>query len=369
MPRTFEEIQDMQLGWFLIFFCVLLSCNSKRESTKPKRETLINTVYSSVTIEPDNVYKVNSTFSGNIEDILVQEGDLVKKGDILFILANKPIRLNQENEQLNQSLLLQSYKGRANVLEDLKLEFQTAKINYQNDSTNYFRFQNLYDQNACSKIELEKAEMAYRLSTSQLKSIQNKIIRKENELKTQINLAQNNVQISSLRAADGIISSRIDGKLFELFKKKGEYVSIQETMAIIGDHDKFFLKMLVDEVDIPKIQVGQKVVVELEAYKNQVFEARVSKISPKMDEKTQTFVVEAKFIKTPPKLYMGLTGEGNILIDSKHKALVIPRDYLLPGNKVETDHGLVTVKTGMANWDYIEILSGITENTIIYKPK
>jgi hypothetical protein len=66
---------------------------------------------------------------------------------------------------------------------------------------------------------------------------------------------------------------------------------------------------------------------------------------------------------------MGLTGEGNILIDSKHKALVIPRDYLLPGNKVETDMGLVSVKTGMANWDYIEILSGLTEKTIIYKPK
>jgi RND family efflux transporter MFP subunit len=359
----------MRFGWLFLSVSILYSCNSKRESTKPKRETLINTVYSSVTIEPDNVYKVNSTFSGNIEDILVYEGDLVKKGDILFILANKPIRLNQENEELNQSLLLQSYKGKANVLEDLKLESQSARINFQNDSSNYLRFQKLYQQNACSKIELEKAQIAYQLSKSQLKSAHNKITRKENELHTQLNQAQNNVRISSLRTADGIISSRIDGKLFQLFKKKGEYVSLQEPIAIIGDKDKFLLKMLVDEVDISKIKAGQKVLVELEAYKNQVFEALVSKISPKMDEKTQTFLIEAKFVKVPPKLYMGLTGEGNILIDSKHKALVIPRDYLLPGNKVETDMGLVSVKTGMANWDYIEILSGLTEKTIIYKPK
>jgi RND family efflux transporter MFP subunit len=359
----------MRFGWLFLSVSILYSCNSKRESTKPKRETLINTVYSSVTIEPDNVYKVNSTFSGNIEDILVYEGDLVKKGDILFILANKPIRLNQENEELNQSLLLQSYKGKANVLEDLKLESQSARINFQNDSSNYLRFQKLYQQNACSKIELEKAQIAYQLSKSQLKSAHNRITRKENELYTQLNQAQNNVRISSLRTADGIISSRIDGKLFQLFKKKGEYVSLQEPIAIIGDKDKFLLKMLVDEVDISKIKAGQKVLVELEAYKNQVFEALVSKISPKMDEKTQTFLIEAKFVKVPPKLYMGLTGEGNILIDSKHKALVIPRDYLLPGNKVETDKGLVSVKTGMANWDYIEILSGLTEKTIIYKPK
>ena len=359
----------MRFCWFFLLSTILFSCDSKRESTTPKRETLINTVYSSITIEPDNVYKVNSTFSGNIDEILVQEGDLVKKGDILFILANKPLRLNQENEEMNHSLLLQSYKGKANILEDLKLEFQSAKINFQNDSSNFFRFQKLYQQDACSKVELEKAQMAYKLSTSQLQTIHNRITRKENELHIQLNQAQNNVQISSLRTADGIISSRIDGKLFQVFKKKGEYVSLQEPIAIIGDHDKFLLKMLVDEVDIPKIKVGQKVLVELEAYKNEIFEARVSKIAPKMDEKTQTFMVEAKFNKTPPKLYMGLTGEGNILINSKHKALVIPRDYLLPGNKVETETGFVTVKTGMANWDYIEILSGITEKTIIYKPK
>lgn len=359
----------MRVRWLFPIITILVSCDSNRESTKPKRETLINTVYSSVTVEPINVYKVNSTFSGNIEDILVQEGELVKKGDILFVLANKPMRLTQENEELNHSLLLQSYKGRATVLDDLKLEFQSAKINFQNDSVNYYRFQKLYQQNACSKTELEKAQMAYQISTNQLKSVHNRITRKENELHTQLNQAQNNVQISSLRAADGIISSRIDGKLFQVFKKKGEYVSLQEPIAIIGDHDKFLLKLLVDEVDISKIKVGQKVLVELEAYKNQVFEARVSKIAPKMDEKTQTFLVEAKFVTPPPKLYMGLTGEANILIDSKHKALVIPRDFLLPGNKVETDKGLVLVKTGMANWDYIEILSGITEKTIIYKPK
>ncbi len=354
-------------------FCVLLffqlACNDQSESTKPKRETIINTVYSSVTIEPNNVYKVNSTFSGNIEEILFDEGDLVKKGDILFILANKPYQINQRNEELNHQFLLESFKGKANVMEDLKLEFQTTKINFQNDSANYFRFQNLFEQNACSKVELEKSKLAYQISNKQLEAIHNKIIRKEKEFHTQLNLSQNNIELSRLRTADGIISSKINGKLFQLLKKKGEYASLQEPLAIIGDEKNYYLKMLVDEVDIPKIKLGQKVLVRLEAYKNQVFEATVSRISPKIDEKTQTFQIDAKFKTIPPKLYMGLTGEGNILVDSKHKVLVIPRSYLQPGNKVETDNGLITIKTGIANWDYIEIISGINENTIIYKPK
>jgi len=96
-------------------FCVILffhlACKNKRESTKPRRETIINTVYSSVTIEPNDVYKVNSTFSGNIEEILFDEGDIVKKGDILFILANKPFQLNERNEELNHQFIISNRKN------------------------------------------------------------------------------------------------------------------------------------------------------------------------------------------------------------------------------------------------------------------
>jgi hypothetical protein len=80
-------------------------------------------------------------------------------------------------------------------------------------------------------------------------------------------------------------------------------------------------------------------------------------------------VVEAIFERAPSNLYMGLTGEGNIVIQEKKKTLVIPRAYLQDGNKVETDDGLVVVKTGLSNWEFIEILSGIDEKTKIYKPE
>jgi HlyD family secretion protein len=366
---TFGEIQNMRFSWFFLGVTILFSCSSNRESTKPSRQTIVNTVYSSVIIEPVNVYKVNSTISGNIEDILVQEGDLVKKGDILFLLSNNSNRINQQNAQLNYQFMVDSYVGKNNLLEELKLSHLSAKMAFQNDSINAVRFQNLYAQNACSKIDLERAVLTYKLSQTHLKSIKQSISRKENELKNQVGQSRNNLQISALKSADGIITSNIDGKLFQLFKEKGEYVSLQESIAILGDKNQFILKMLIDEVDIPKIKIGQQVWVELEAYKGKVYEAKVTKIAPKMNEKTQTFELEAQFKSPPTKLYMGLTGEGNIVLHTKQKALVIPRDYLLPGNKVETEKGLVSVTIGLANWDVIEILSGITENTLIYKPQ
>jgi hypothetical protein len=50
------------------------------------------------------------------------------------------------------------------------------------------------------------------------------------------------------------------------------------------------------------------------------------------------------------------------------KSLVIPADFLLPGNMVETESGKVKVGIGHTNWDYVEVLSGLKENTVILKP-
>ena len=49
--------------------------------------------------------------------------------------------------------------------------------------------------------------------------------------------------------------------------------------------------------------------------------------------------------------------------------MFIPREYLQPGNKVETDKGLVAVTTGLSNWTYVEIVAGLNEGTVIYKPE
>jgi multidrug efflux pump subunit AcrA (membrane-fusion protein) len=177
------------------------------------------------------------------------------------------------------------------------------------------------------------------------------------------------MDVSSLRTDDFYIRSNIEGKVYQLFKEKGELVSMQEPLAILGNKKEFRVKMLIDEVDITKVDLKQKVLVTLEAFGDRVFEASIVKIASKMDERTQTFEVEAEFTKAPKKMYMGLTGEGNIIINERKRALVIPREYLMVGNKVETNDGIKVVKTGISNWNFIEILSGLDENSVIYKPQ
>lgn len=352
---------------FLIL--ILFSCADERESTKVSQKEMVEAVYSSILIEPMNVYKVNASITGYIESLNVKEGDIVKAGDILCVISSKPIQLNQQNAALNYELLKDTYSGEANLIEEMKLELQSAKLKMQNDSLNFSRFKALYDKNASSKFEYDNAALTYEISKNNYKSLKKRIVRKENELKNQINQSKNNLNASNLKTDDYTLKSNINGKVFQVMKEKGEFISMQEPFAIIGDKENFKLKMLIDEVDISRIDLGQKVLVTLEAFKNELFEAKIDKIAPKMDERTQTFEVEALFTKGPKKMYMGLTGEGNIVINEKKNALVIPREYLMPGNKVETENGIVSVTTGLSNWSFIEITSGIEEGTVIYKPE
>ena len=190
----------------------------------------------------------------------------------------------------------------------------------------------------------------------------------KNELRTAVKLTQNNFNTASIARDDFTVTSKMDGKVYSLFKEPGEIITSMEPIATIGSANRFVIKLLVDEVDIVRIHNAQEVLIDLEAYADTIFKAQVSKIYPKKDERNQTFTVEAIFIDPPEVLYPGLSGEANIIIAKKETVLTIPKAYLIDNDKVKTDEGIVTVKTGLQNMDAIEILSGINKDTYIYKP-
>jgi multidrug efflux pump subunit AcrA (membrane-fusion protein) len=112
------------------------------------------------------------------------------------------------------------------------------------------------------------------------------------------------------------------------------------------------------------------VVITLDSYKNEVFEAKITKISSIMNERSKTFLVEAKFIKAPAKLYPRMTFEANIILRTKEKGLLIPRNYLLADSIATLANGdKKIVKTGLKDFQKIEILSGLSVTDEIIKPK
>ncbi len=167
---------------------------------------------------------------------------------------------------------------------------------------------------------------------------------------------------------DFLLRSFFDGKVYEIRKKVGELVIQQEPIAYVGDKNIFIIELQIDEVDIARIKIGQRLIVSFDALGKKPFEATVSKIYPKMDLKMQTFKIEANFINQPDNLYPGFTGEGNVLIQKIDNALTIPTEYLINGNKVLTENGEKSVKIGLKTLNKVQILSGIDAKTRLTKP-
>lgn len=359
----------MRLFLFLALSVTLLSCSEEKDKIRPVERSLTESVYSSVTIQPDSLYQVYAIVAGILDKTLVEEGDAVLKGAIIMQINNNTPKLNTQNTKLALDLAMENYNGSATILDGIKDEISAAKLKFNNDSINYFRQKNLWDQHIGSKVQYDTKKLNYELASNNLSLLQSRYNRTKNELQTLVKQAQNNYKTSLINTKDFAVKSKINGKVYALYKEPGEIITTMEPLASIGSATRFNIDMLVDEVDIVRVAKGQEVVIHLDAYDGKVFKGYVSKIYPKKDERNQTFKVEAIFNVAPKVLYPGLSGEANIIIAKKDTVLTIPKAYLIDNSKVQTDDGLITISTGLQNMEYIEVLSGLTTDTFIYKPE
>lgn len=354
---------------FITMLFFLFACADKEKKVYPQKVRLTESVYASATVQPDSLYQAYSSVVGILDKNLVEEGQEVRKGQGIVQIINTSPKLTMQNSELSLQLARENYNGEAAILNGIQDEINTAKLTLQNDSINYYRQKNLWSQNIGSKVEFDNRKLAFELSQNNLNLLKRKYQRTKNELATQVQQAENNYKTALKTSKDFTVTSALDGKIYALFKNPGEIVNTLEPVAAIGQSNSFVVELLVDEVDIVKLDLGQKILITLDAYNSTVFEARLHKIYPRKDERSQTFKIEAVFVTPPKKLYPGLSGEGNIIITEKDETLTIPKEYLTDGNKVLTEQGEVTIEIGIQSLDRVEVLKGIDENTALFKPE
>lgn len=353
---------------FLILSGLLFSaCKKQREMTHPTMGEISESVYASGIIKSKDQYHVFSTVSGLVQKILVKEGDLVQKGDGLFVIQNETSKLNAENAKLSADFADWNTKG--DRLNELAGAIETAKSKMLNDSLLLLRQRGLWAQQIGSKVELEQRELAYTSSQNAYEATLLRYRDLQQQLRFAAAQAQKILSISQNTAQDYTIRSQVAGRVYSVLKEVGELANAQNPIAVIGQADAFVIELQVDENDIVRIQKGQRILLNLDSYKGQVFEAEVSKIDPFMNERSRTFAVEANFTKKPPVLYPNLTTEANIIIRAKVNTMTIPRGYLLDDSLVTLENNSVRkVKTGLKDYVKVEILSGLDTNESILKP-
>lgn len=343
------------------------ACKKSSEKTQPTEEPISESVYASGIIKSKNQYQVYATVGGLLQKILVKEGDVVKAGDALFVVQHESSKLNAENAQLAADYARSNMGG--DRLNELKTAIETARSKMLNDSVLLTRQRGLWAQQIGSKVELEQRELAYTSSTANYQSA----IFRYNDLQKQLKFAaaqsQKLLTISKTLTEDYVVRSQTAGRVYSIAKEVGEIVNAQSPLAVVGDAATFEAELQVDENDIARIKKGQRVLLNMDSYKGQVFEAVIAKIDPIMNERSRTFTIDADFTQKPPVLYPNLTTEANIIIQSKEKTLTIPRSYLIADSLVMmSDKKTRKVTVGLKDYEKAEILSGLEAHETILKP-
>lgn len=345
----------------------LFSCGKKQEKIQPTVEAISESVYASGIVKSKSQYQVYSTVNGLVQEVNAEEGALVKKGDPILSILNTSSKLNAANARLASELANKNING--DRLKELNANLEFAKAKFKNDSLLFVRQKNLSAQQIGSVTELEQRELAYNNSLTNYEASKLRYADAKTQTTYSAQQAQNNLELSKSLQNDFVIRSEMDGRVYSILKEKGEMVTTQSSIAVIGDANEFELELQVDEYDITRIKTGQKIILNLDSYKGQVFEAIVRKVNSIMNERTRTFVVDADFIQKPPALFPNLTVEANIIIQQKEKALTIPRNYLIDDSYILNDkQEKIKVEVGLKDYKKAEIISGVSSSEYIYMP-
>jgi HlyD family secretion protein len=165
-----------------------------------------------------------------------------------------------------------------------------------------------------------------------------------------------------------------DGTVAKIVGEVGEYstpsppgVATPPAIDLI-DESCLYVKAPMDEVDAPKIQVGQPVRITLDALPKKWFPGKVKRIAPyvsAVEKQARTVDIEATFDDpaSAGRLLVGYSADVEIILEVRQNVLRVPTSALLEGGRVLVlEQGKLAerqVKTGLANWEYTEVLDGL----------
>jgi HlyD family secretion protein len=171
-----------------------------------------------------------------------------------------------------------------------------------------------------------------------------------------------------------VLVAPFDGTVAKIVGEVGEYstpsppgVAMPPAIDLI-DETCLYVKAPMDEVDAPKVSVGQVVRITLDALPGKSFPGKVRRVAPyvtAVEKQARTVEVEGTFDdpKATGRLLVGYSADVEVILDVRRDVLRVPTSALLQGGRVLLlqEGQLVerAVKTGLANWEHTEVTQGL----------
>ncbi len=362
-------MKTLNTAIIIVLTLFISACGEDISTQKPLKRDITEVVYASGVLEPNNQFTLYSLADGTVANIFVNEGDTINLSqDLIRVDGNATQARLYSSEEIYKTAR-QNYGENSPALQELKTQLKTLEVKLQNDSTNYKRYKRLYNQGAVKKVDYERFELAYISTKNDYKTAQVRLKNLRNQLYVTLQNAESQYKVTQDDVAHYLIKSSAKGRIYDILKEQGEVVRRGEPIAIIGDADNVILKLSVDESDIEKVRVEQEVLVQIETFGEKIFKAKISRIYPAMNKRDFAFRVDAAMVDKLPNIFSGTNVEANIVIQEKKDVLCLPKTLLLPGDSVltKTTDGeeKVKIKKGIENFEYAEVISGISADTEI----
>jgi HlyD family secretion protein len=288
---------------------------------------------------------------GRIVYLGVKKGDRVKKGQVLIRLWN--------DDQQAQSSLAQTQ------VESTRKRVGEICATADNAEREAARMAKLRAKGFISEGGEEKARYEAQSRRAACDAMQ-----------ADVTQAQARVTVTKVEQGRTVLMAPFDGTVADIVGELGEYttpsppgVATPPAIDLIDD-TCLYIKAPMDEVDAPKVRVGQAARVTLDALPGKTLAAHVKRVAPyvvAVEKQARTVDVEANLDQPPAPgaLLVGYSADLEVVLDSHDNVLRVPTSALTEGNKVllyRPDTGKLeerTIKPGITNWEYTEVLNGL----------
>jgi HlyD family secretion protein len=319
------------------------------ENKTPFISNVIQKTVATGSVVPRQEIEIKPQVSGIIDEIYVEAGDRIEKGQVIAKIKIIPdmVNLNAAESRLKQA----------------EIDFQDAKIDYD-------RQQKLFDDDVISYEEFKKSKLTYDQAKEEFSAADNNL-----------ELIKNGVTKKAQSATNTLVRSTITGMVLDVPIKVGNSV-IQSntfndgtTIAVVADMKDMIFEGKVDETEVGKIKEGMLIELEIGAIEKDKFEAVLKYISPKGVEENGAIQFEIKAdvsLKENQFIRAGYSANANIVLERKDSVMVIPEGMLqfkndtafveVLTNEVEKTYERRNVKTGVSDGINIEIVEGLSKN-------
>lgn len=289
------------------------------EATAVSRGDISAYYSNTATLEAEQEALIVAKVRGIINEVVVEEGDFVKAGQVIAKIEDEQYRIEAERAKSNMDRLYNDFK----------------------------RSKELYDKQAISVEEYQNKQFEYEAQ------------------KSAYELAKLNHEYTSIKSPiSGIISERLI--------RKGNMIGTDQNIYRVTDFDPLQAILYVPEHEMAKINKNQPAEIKVDALPGQSFRAHVERISPIVDPATGTFKVTVIIDEKSSKLKPGMFGRVKIVYDTRLSTKMIPKVAVM--SEDETQSVFVVrdslaykkiIRTGYVNGRNIEVLEGLEDGEVV----